>query len=191
VETWQVYGIDGELLAEYAPNASPSSPQKEYGYRNGQLLIIATAPSVLAVNKPSSAGPGAGITDSSAAGTEPRKAANKSLDLLAFNKSFDLRQWPGIGERAAADTSPALDGYSFSFASLLSSLFSSTPQSSAARIAFASNRDGAAQLYPMNTDGSGLVRLTANAANDEAPNWSPDNSRIVFQSDRWCRRRSR
>lgn len=40
-ETWQVYGIGGELLAEYATNASPSSPQKEYGYRNGQLLVTA------------------------------------------------------------------------------------------------------------------------------------------------------
>jgi RHS repeat-associated protein len=40
-ETWQVYGIDGELLAEYAANAAPSTPQKEYGYRNGQLLVIA------------------------------------------------------------------------------------------------------------------------------------------------------
>lgn len=39
-ETWQVYGMDGELLAEYA-NASASSPPKEYGYRNGQLLVIA------------------------------------------------------------------------------------------------------------------------------------------------------
>jgi hypothetical protein len=41
VETWQVYGIGGELLAEYAANASPATPQKEYGYRNGQLLITA------------------------------------------------------------------------------------------------------------------------------------------------------
>lgn len=41
-ETWQVYGIGGELLAEYAANASPNAPQKEYGYRNGQLLITAT-----------------------------------------------------------------------------------------------------------------------------------------------------
>jgi RHS repeat-associated protein len=40
-ETWQVYGMDGELLAEYAANASYTSPQKEYGYRNGQLLITA------------------------------------------------------------------------------------------------------------------------------------------------------
>ncbi len=43
VETWQVYGLGGELLAEYAQNAAAASPQKEYGYRNGQLLITATA----------------------------------------------------------------------------------------------------------------------------------------------------
>jgi YD repeat-containing protein len=40
-ETWQVYGLGGELLAEYAANAAASSPQKEYGYRNGQLLVTA------------------------------------------------------------------------------------------------------------------------------------------------------
>src|SRR5947207_1443167 len=42
VETWQVYGIGGELIAEYAANTAASSPQKEYGYRHGQLLITAT-----------------------------------------------------------------------------------------------------------------------------------------------------
>jgi RHS repeat-associated protein len=41
LETWQVYGFGGELLAEYAANAAPASPQKEYCYRNGQLLITA------------------------------------------------------------------------------------------------------------------------------------------------------
>ena len=40
--TWQVYGMDGELLAEYASQGSPSTPLKEYGYRNGQLLISAS-----------------------------------------------------------------------------------------------------------------------------------------------------
>jgi RHS repeat-associated protein len=43
VETWQVYGFDGELLAEYAANAGSAPPQKEYGYRNGQLLVEVTA----------------------------------------------------------------------------------------------------------------------------------------------------
>jgi RHS repeat-associated protein len=40
-ETWQVYGIGGELLAEYAAQGAQSVPLKEYGYRGGQLLIIA------------------------------------------------------------------------------------------------------------------------------------------------------
>jgi len=44
VETWAVYGLGGELLAEYAANAPAASPQKEYGYRNGQLLITAEVP---------------------------------------------------------------------------------------------------------------------------------------------------
>jgi RHS repeat-associated protein len=44
VTTWQVYGLGGELLAEYVANASATTPQKEYGYRNGQLLITAEAP---------------------------------------------------------------------------------------------------------------------------------------------------
>jgi RHS repeat-associated protein len=40
-EVWQVYGVGGELVADYAPNAGPTSPQKEYGYRGGALLVTA------------------------------------------------------------------------------------------------------------------------------------------------------
>ena len=40
-EVWQVYGMEGELLAEYAAQVSPSIPKKEYGYRSGQLLLTA------------------------------------------------------------------------------------------------------------------------------------------------------
>jgi RHS repeat-associated protein len=43
-ETWFVYGFDGELVAEYTYNqASPPSNTaavKEYGYRNGKLLVV-------------------------------------------------------------------------------------------------------------------------------------------------------
>lgn len=39
VETWYVYGIQGELLAEYNYNTAATSPQKEYAYKDGQLLI--------------------------------------------------------------------------------------------------------------------------------------------------------
>ena len=43
VETWQVYGFGGELVAEYAASGAATSPKKEYGYRNGQLLVTAAA----------------------------------------------------------------------------------------------------------------------------------------------------
>lgn len=48
-EQWQIYGFDGELLAEYRAMMSASSPEKEYGYRNGQLLITATGRSNVAL----------------------------------------------------------------------------------------------------------------------------------------------
>ncbi|HET8781231.1 MAG TPA: hypothetical protein VFM63_02345, partial [Pyrinomonadaceae bacterium] len=41
-EEWQIYGIDGELVAEYRALGSVAAPEKEYGYRNGQLLVTAT-----------------------------------------------------------------------------------------------------------------------------------------------------
>jgi YD repeat-containing protein len=37
-EQWQIYGFNGELLAEYPANGAVASPKKEYGYRNGSCL---------------------------------------------------------------------------------------------------------------------------------------------------------
>lgn len=39
VEVWHVYGMGGELLAEYQPGATSFLPLKEYGSRGGQLLV--------------------------------------------------------------------------------------------------------------------------------------------------------
>lgn len=38
-ETWQVYGPEGGLLAEYRAGAAPFVPTKEYGYRGSELLV--------------------------------------------------------------------------------------------------------------------------------------------------------
>jgi Tol biopolymer transport system component len=51
-------------------------------------------------------------------------------------------------------------------------------------IAFYSERDGNAEIYVMNADGSGQTRLTDNAADDMDPNWSPNGKHLVFTSDR-------
>lgn len=52
------------------------------------------------------------------------------------------------------------------------------------RIAFISNRDGRFKLYVMNIDGSGLRRLTDDAAADDNPAWSPDGRWIAFATER-------
>ena len=52
------------------------------------------------------------------------------------------------------------------------------------RIAFASNRDGNAEVYVMNADGSGQTNLTNNPASDAVATWSPDGTRIAFASYR-------
>jgi TolB protein len=60
----------------------------------------------------------------------------------------------------------------------------SAPAVAGDRIAFMSNRDGNWDLYLVGADGSGLVRLTRNPANDGLPTWAPDGSYLAFVSDR-------
>jgi Tol biopolymer transport system component len=52
------------------------------------------------------------------------------------------------------------------------------------KIAFTSDRDGDSEIYSMNFDGTGVVKLTDNVANDYVPTFSPDGTKIVFTSDR-------
>ncbi|MDQ1611196.1 MAG: hypothetical protein QOG00_1127 [Pyrinomonadaceae bacterium] len=52
------------------------------------------------------------------------------------------------------------------------------------KIAFASDRDGNFEIYVMNPDGSGQLRLTNDPAEDVQPAWSPDGTRIAFVSNR-------
>ncbi|MEP6951073.1 MAG: hypothetical protein ABI863_17425, partial [Ginsengibacter sp.] len=52
------------------------------------------------------------------------------------------------------------------------------------KIVFVSDRDGTAEIYSCNPDGSNISRLTNNAATDDEPAWSPNRSHIAFVSDR-------
>jgi WD40 repeat protein len=52
------------------------------------------------------------------------------------------------------------------------------------KLAFTSSRDGNSEIYSMNADGSGLMRLTNDPGADGAPAWSPDGHNILFVSNR-------
>ncbi|HEU4510321.1 MAG TPA: RHS repeat-associated core domain-containing protein, partial [Pyrinomonadaceae bacterium] len=100
VETWQVYGFGGELIAEYPANGAAAAPQKEYGYRNGQLLITAEASTNVA-----SAANGATVSASSTLSNPPftypvgavnngdRKGVNAGFGGNWHSSSTALPQW--------------------------------------------------------------------------------------------------
>ena len=52
------------------------------------------------------------------------------------------------------------------------------------RIVFTSLRDGNAEIYVMDADGGNQVNLTNHPAHDAGPDWSPDGTKIAFDSDR-------
>ena len=54
----------------------------------------------------------------------------------------------------------------------------------APQIAFTSWRDGNAEIYVMNTDGSNVRRVTTHPAFDNYPVFSPDGTQVAFQSNR-------
>ena len=89
VETWQIYGSDQELIAEYPASGAAANPQKEYAYRNGQLLVVAEtssagapAPSALTATPPT------GGTNLTLSWTAAQGAAKYRVERKGASGSF-------------------------------------------------------------------------------------------------------
>ena len=54
----------------------------------------------------------------------------------------------------------------------------------ASKIVFVATSEGNAEIYLMNADGWGLVRLTYNKSNDTGPQFTADGKAVIFSSDR-------
>lgn len=68
---------------------------------------------------------------------------------------------------------------------VFSNLFSVSAEApTRAKIVFTSTRDGNGEIYMMNADGSGEVRLTDHPGDDFDPVWSPTGEHIAFVSER-------
>ena len=61
-------------------------------------------------------------------------------------------------------------------------IFAGAPKTK--KIAFTSDRDGNAEIYIMNTDGTRQTNLTRHKASDFQPVWSPTGTQILFASTR-------
>ena len=63
-------------------------------------------------------------------------------------------------------------------------LFACGSGSYGTEVVFSSDRHGNSEIFVMNTDGSGIHRLTENDVGDIDPAWSPSGEEVVFSSDR-------
>lgn len=63
----------------------------------------------------------------------------------------------------------------------VSGIFADAPKT--AKIAFTSTRDGNAEIYLMNPDGSEQVNLTQSRSHETQPAWSPTGEHILFSSN--------
>jgi RHS repeat-associated protein len=106
LESWQIYGFEGELLAEYQAHGLPTAPEKEYGYRNGQLLVETKATAGSWGSPPSFTAPNplvAGVTEVQALHITELRTAINALRGHRGLPAFSWQQPAGPGDWIKAE----------------------------------------------------------------------------------------
>ena len=109
IETWQIYGLKGELLAEYPSNGGTANPTKEYAYRNGEMLVTAEnaspngpAPTALTVTPPTASTPItlSWTTSGAAKYRVERKGAGQSFTSIGTTTTTSMQDSGAISGNA-------------------------------------------------------------------------------------------
>lgn len=101
---------------------------------------------------------------------------------LAFY-SWNTAEGPNSGEIYVIDVSGSGTWQRLTFNAALDADPEWSPDGS--RIAFMSERDGNQEIYVMNADGTGTIRLTNDPGLDGNPTWSADGTLIAFATTRF------
>ncbi|HET7450143.1 MAG TPA: hypothetical protein VFJ78_06060 [Gaiellaceae bacterium] len=121
-------------------------------------------------------------------GNEPVWSPDGTLIALQSNQSDDVLQIylvrpNGTDVRRLTSDRNNSDGN-------LTGAYSAAWSPDGRRLAFASDRDGDAEIYIVRVDGTGLRKVTRNLVEDANPSWSPDGRRIVFDRTDYERNRT-
>jgi Tol biopolymer transport system component len=139
---------------EEAPAATPTPPTPAGSATATGSATPATTAAPATATATSTATPEASVPVGKIAFSS-RRDDNGEIYLLTSDGETNLTNDPG--EDIESDLSPDGD-----------------------RIVFSSNRDGTYHIYAMEVDGTGLTKLTDDAAGDLSPRWSPDSKFIAF-----------
>lgn len=96
-----------------------------------------------------------------------------------FDTIFSLALQPDGKLVAAGSVKNSAGSHEAALARFQTASFALRPNG---KIAFTSYRDGNAEIYVMNSDGTGQTRLTNSSRHDDFPTWSPDGRTIAFLS---------
>lgn len=105
----------------------------------------------------------------------------KDTDLIVEARFVDTTGTRELG-KAYRGPAAALTKIAHTLANDLMRSVNGRPGIFLTQIAYASNRDGAWEIYLMDWDGSNQRRITNHHALSILPSWSPDNERMVYTS---------